>query len=165
MHREPFVGRFATVAPQPFTFVLINAHTDPDEVDTELNTLANVYVNVSDYFFNQQYPEDDVILLGDLNADPTRFRGLGQIPNVFPTIVGIPTNYTHTKTNDNILVNRLASREFTGRSGVFDLQRGYRLTAEQAKTISDHEPVWAEFSIQEVVGNQIATQPNLSYMR
>lgn len=167
LHREPFVGRFATVSnvQNPFTFVLINMHTDPDLVESELDTLASVYVNVANFFYSGQYPEDDVILLGDLNADPTRFRALGQLPNVVPTIVGIPTNYTRTKTNDNILVNRISTREFTGRCGALDLQNLYSLTQDQAKQISDHQPVWAEFSVQEAPGTQVANQPNVSFIR
>ncbi len=170
LHREPFVGRFMSLtnAAKPFSFVLINMHTDPDEIGTELDTLARVYVNVADYFYNvgpNEYPEDDVILLGDLNADPNRLQALGQLPNVVPTIVGIPTNFTRTKTNDNILVNRAMTREFTGRSGVIDLQNAYSLTQDEAKRLSDHIPVWAEFTIQEAVGAELAAQPAISYMR
>jgi hypothetical protein len=42
MHREPFVGRFQTIATggQPFRFTLINVHTDPDEIAQELDVLA-----------------------------------------------------------------------------------------------------------------------------
>ena len=169
LHREPFVGRFATLSNtrSPFAFALINIHTDPDEVATELNTLANVYLIISDFFMRPSgdYPEDDVILLGDLNADPSRLLNLGQLPNVFATIVGIPTNYTRSKTNDNILVNRVTTREFTGRSGVLDLQTLYGLSQDDAKRISDHQPVWAEFFVQEANGNEVAYQSNVSFMR
>ncbi len=165
LHREPFIGRFATLAPNPFTFALINMHTDPDVVNEELNVLANVYVAYSNYFYQGSYPEDDVILLGDLNADPTRFQELGRIPNVIPTIVGLPTNYTRTKTNDNILINRLATREYTGRAGTIDLMETYRIDKAQTLKISDHQPVWAEFSIQEVNDQQIASPGSVSWMR
>jgi hypothetical protein len=37
--------------------------------------------------------------------------------------------------------------EFTGRAGVFDFGREYGLTDQQALLISDHFPVWAEFSV------------------
>lgn len=165
-HREPFVGRFATVAniQNPFTFSLVNVHTDPDEVPAELNSLAKVYAILTDYFAGGDYPEDDVIVLGDLNADPSRFQLLGQLPGVVPTIVGIPTNYTRTKTNDNILINRQTTREFTGRSGAFDLQTNYRLSESDALRLSDHQPVWAEFYLQEAPAYQVATQP-ISYSR
>ena len=165
LHREPFIGRFSTLAPNPFTFALINIHTDPDVVDEELNTLANVYVSVSNYFYQGNAPEDDVLLLGDLNADPSRFRGLGQVPNLMPTIVGIPTNYTRSKTNDNILVNRVATREYTGRAGAIDLQNAYNIDQAQALKISDHQPVWAEFSIQEAPDQQIASPGSISWAR
>lgn len=165
LHREPFVGRFATLAPNPFTFALINMHTDPDVVNEELNTLANTYVDVANYFYRVNPPEDDVILLGDLNADPTRFQSLGQVPNLMATIVGIPTNYTRTKTNDNILVNRLATREYTGRAGAIDLGEVYRLDKSQTLMISDHQPIWAEFITQEVHEQQIASPGSVSWAR
>jgi endonuclease/exonuclease/phosphatase family metal-dependent hydrolase len=71
LHREPFVAAFRARGPPPdqaFTFTLINIHTDPDEVDQELNALDDVYRAV-------QYDgrgEDDVILLGDLNTHSGR---------------------------------------------------------------------------------------------
>jgi hypothetical protein len=42
-----------------------------------------------------------------------------------------------------------ATQEFTGRGGVFDLIREYNLTVDEALEVSDHLPVWAEFSIYE----------------
>ncbi len=144
LHREPFIGRFATRAPNPFTFALINIHTDPSPgvIDEELNTLGTAYVEVANYFYRNEYPEDDVILLGDLNADPSRFRGLGQVPNLVPTIVGIPTNLRRNATIDNILINRVATREYSGRAGAIDFQNAFRITEEVAKQISDHQAIW-----------------------
>ena len=46
LHREPYVASFrAKAAPgvEPFSFTLINIHTDPDETDEELDALAEVY--------------------------------------------------------------------------------------------------------------------------
>ena len=46
LHREPLVAMFRVRGPpaeQAFTFVLVDIHTDPDETDTELNALAQVY--------------------------------------------------------------------------------------------------------------------------
>jgi len=171
LHREPWVARFATVAniPNPFTFVLINIHTDPNEVASELKTLAQVYTNVSNYFYHVgpgEYPEDDVMLLGDLNADPSKFQNnLSLLPNVIPTINGIPTNYCRTKTNDNLLLNRATTGEFTGRSGALDLGYLYSISTDEAHKISDHQPIWAEFSIYETSGNQMATQQPQGYTR
>jgi deoxyribonuclease-1/deoxyribonuclease-1-like protein len=40
-HREPFIGHFK-VTGNPFDFVIINIHTDPDEATEEINTLPAV---------------------------------------------------------------------------------------------------------------------------
>ena len=39
--------------------------------------------------------------------------------------------------------------EFTGRGGVFDFLREFNLSLEQAEQVSDHLPLWAEFSVYE----------------
>jgi nicotinamidase-related amidase len=62
---------------QAFTFTLADIHTDPDESDTELDALADVFVAV-----RQAGTEDDVILLGDLNVDEYHFGRLGQLPDI-----------------------------------------------------------------------------------
>jgi hypothetical protein len=48
-----------------------------------------------------------------------------------------------------------------GRSGVLDFMRDGNLTLEEALEVSDHLPVWAEFSIFEggTIG-RVATRPN-----
>ena len=147
MHREPFVGRFQTVGGggQPFGFTLINVHTDPDEIKYELDVLADVYRNVRQY----EYPEDDVLLLGDLNQTPGKLQKLETIPAFTSLIVGMPTNTRKTKTLDNMLVDSQATSEFTGRAGTLDLESMFGINQEDALRISDHLPIWAEFSINE----------------
>ncbi len=146
LHREPFVGRFETVTPnQPFTFTLINMHTDPDEISYELDVLADVFVNVRQF----EYPEDDVILMGDLNAGPPNLQKLSQIPGSYAAINGLPTNTRKSKTSDNFVFDQQAVREFTGRAGVFDMEREFQLQMSDAERISDHLPIWAEFSMNE----------------
>jgi deoxyribonuclease-1-like protein len=162
LHREPLVALFRarSVAPQEaFTFTLMDIHTDPDEVKKEVNALAHAYQAVRGVRFNG-YPEDDTILLGDLNADEKKFGMLATLPNMGWVISGVPTNTRGTHTLDNILFNRTATVEFTGRTGVVDLVREFNLTQEQALQVSDHLPVWAEFSVYE--GGQpgrVARQP------
>jgi hypothetical protein len=56
-----------------------------------------------------------------------------------------------------------ATSEFTGRAGVFDIVREFNLTLDEALEVSDHLPVWAEFSVYE--GGQlgrVATRPEPS---
>ena len=162
LHREPFVGRFETIASgQPFSFTLVNIHTDPGEIKTELNVLADVFVNVSHF----EYPQDDIILLGDLNASPAEFQKLGQIPNTGPAIQGIATNTIKSRTIDNFVFNRQTVREFSGRAGVLDLEQMFQVSMSDAGRISDHQPIWAEFSINEQPSGFTATSSNGQLVR
>lgn len=162
LHREPFVGRFETITTgQPFTFTLVNIHTDPGEIAYEIDVLADVYINVRQF----EYPEDDVILLGDLNASPEQFQKLGQIPGFEPVIVGIPTNTRKNKIYDNIVFDRQAGREFTGRAGVLDMEQMFRVEMTDALRISDHMPIWAEFSITEQTGGYTASYDGAQLVR
>ncbi len=147
LHREPFCGRFQTITRggQPFSFTLISMHTDPDEITRELDVLADVYRSVRQY----EYPEDDIMLLGDLNAPPKGLKALGQIPDLVPIIQNVFTNTVQSKTLDNILVDRIQTREFTGRAGIINLEKMFGLTTKDAGRISDHLPIWAEFTITE----------------
>jgi hypothetical protein len=61
----------------------------------------------------------------------------------------VATNTRGTKQYDNVLFSELATTEYTGRWGVFDMVRQFNLTVEEALEISDHLPVWAEFGLLE----------------
>jgi endonuclease/exonuclease/phosphatase family metal-dependent hydrolase len=139
LHREPFVAWFrARGAPvdMAFTFSLVNIHTDPDEVEREIDALDDVIHAVR----NDGRQEDDVILLGDFNADDRHFGQLGRVANILSA---------GTHQYDNIVFDRLATGEFTGRAGVFDFLRTFDLSLDAAQDVSDHLPVWAEFSVLE----------------
>jgi endonuclease/exonuclease/phosphatase family metal-dependent hydrolase len=145
LHREPLVACFRVRGPPPneaFTFTLVNIHTDPDEVSQEVAALAQVYQAVR----NDGRGEDDIILLGDFNANEHKLGPLAQVPNIAWAIAGLPTNTRRTETYDNILFSRVATSEFTGLSGVVDLMRDYQLSIDAALEVSDHLPVWAEFA-------------------
>jgi deoxyribonuclease-1-like protein len=162
LHRPPLVARFQTVRPsasQAFTFTLINIHTDPDEVSGEFNEL-NVLDDVVKAVRNDGSGEDDIILLGDLNADPDHFAHLAGLPEIMWVVEGEPTNVARSKTYDNILFHRRHTAEFTGAGGVFDFAKAFDLTDDQAKLVSDHFPVWAEFSIYEGVAPALASGRN-----
>jgi endonuclease/exonuclease/phosphatase family metal-dependent hydrolase len=149
LHREPLVGWFRVRGPatdQAFTFSLVNIHTDPDETVEELNALDDVFIAVRDDGRN----EDDVIVLGDLNVDERQMGQLGQVTSGIAWVVsGVPTNTRGTQQYDNIVFDWHATREFVGRGGVFDFMREYNLSLDEALEISDHLPVWGEFSIYE----------------
>jgi endonuclease/exonuclease/phosphatase family metal-dependent hydrolase len=148
LHREPLVAGFRARGPpanEAFTFTLVDVHTDPDLVANEVDALADAFRAVQ----NDGRNEDDVIMLGDFNADESRLRRLGAIPYIAYVISGVPTNTHGTKTYDNILFDRRATTEFLGQGGVLDVMREFNLTLDDALKVSDHLPIWAEFSVYE----------------
>ena len=147
LHREPLVATFQTrVDPdQAFTFTLVNMHTDPDIAGEEMDVLADVYKAVR----RSSRGEDDIIILGDFNVDDRHLGRLGQLPEMMPLIAGVWTNTRQNRQYDNLIIHQPSTTEYSGRSGVFDFMRYKNRTQKQALQISDHFPVWAEFSIYE----------------
>ncbi|HEX4132388.1 MAG TPA: endonuclease/exonuclease/phosphatase family protein [Pirellulales bacterium] len=146
--RPPFVAAFRARGPpqsEAFTFTLIDIHTEPDHAIQECDALANVIRAVRE----DGRHEDDVILLGDLNTDNYHLGRLGQVPSLTCAISGVPSNTRGTKLYDNIIFDSRATTEFTGRSGVFDLMHEFQLSMAEALEVSDHRPIWAEFSVRE----------------
>jgi deoxyribonuclease-1-like protein len=145
---KPLVGAFRARGPNPaeaFTFTLINVEVDPDNVAAELDLLAEVYRAVRDDGRN----EDDIILLGDLESDDMHLGRLGNLLGVVPLLSNLPTTVRGTELLDNILLDRRATSEFTGRVEVVDMIREFELTKPDATEISEHLPIWAEFSVYE----------------
>lgn len=165
LHREPLVGWFRARAAPPehaFTFSLANVHTDPDEVDREINVMDDILRAVRD----DGRQEDDAILLGDFNTDERKFDQLGRVANLQAVIpYNVATNTLGTKSYDNIVFDRMATTEYTGRAGVFDfVHEEFNLSKEAALAVSDHLPVWAEFSIFEGgTAGRIASRSPSSY--
>jgi hypothetical protein len=157
---EPLVGWFRAKGAEPdeaFTFTLVNMHTDPQEFERETSILESVLQRVR----NDQRGEDDCIALGDFQADADTVQRLAQVASVLFVVRDTPTDLRHTEQRHNILLERHATREFTGRSGVFDFPREMNLTVPAAELISSHLPVWAEFSIYEGgTPGRIATRPS-----
>ena len=101
--------------------------------------------------------EDDVILLGDLNAGERQMGRFSQMPGIHWVVAGgVTTNTRQNKAYDNILFHSPSTGEFTGRWGVFDFESMFNLSPEQALRVSDHFPVWAEFEIWESGSNRHA---------
>jgi len=159
LHWPPLVCAFRVRDVRPeeaFTFVMINVHTDLDKVEEEVNALAEVYRAVR----QASAGEDDIILLGSLNTDDCQLGNLAEIAGIRAAISGVATNTRGTKQYDNIVFHEQSTTEFTGRAGVFDVMRALNLTMQQTLEISDHLPVWAEFSIYEHgPGGPVAARP------
>jgi len=151
LHREPLVARFLTRVPQgyrPFSFSLMDIHTDPGEVKQELPVMHTVLKAVREYEWATA-GEDDVLLMGDLNAAPSKFGPLGQMPGIYWIIRDQPTNTRRTEIYDNILFDRDLTNEFTGRAGVLDVMDLFKINTDEALQLSDHMPIWAEFTVTE----------------
>ena len=101
LHRPPMYARFRTRTNPPqaaFTFWMVDTHTDPDEVPQEVDALADVFGVMR----HARPDEDDVILLGDLNAAPNQFGKIARIPNIGWAVSGTTTNTRRNKTYDKI---------------------------------------------------------------
>ena len=149
---KPLVAAFRVRGPKPdeaFTFTVINVEVDPTQTELELNLLADVFRKVRD----DGRGEDDVLVVGSLAADESNLGGLGRVPHIMWSIAGVPTTTLGTRSVDNILFESRATVEFVGRSGTVDLMREFDLPVRQALQISDHLPIWAEFSVFE--GGQV----------
>jgi endonuclease/exonuclease/phosphatase family metal-dependent hydrolase len=169
MHRPPMVASFETRIPpppgdRPFRFTVISAHTDPSEVSakqisSEMNVLDDVFIRVREYEYKTRGIYN-VILVGDLNVSTANLGELGQIPGIITVVGTTPTNTAGTKTYDHIILDGNVTTEYTHVFGVIDYERDLGLTPEQALAVSDHRPVWAEFSAFETPPIPIATNPN-----
>jgi hypothetical protein len=157
---RPLVAEFRVRGPPPseaFTFMLVNVLVDPRRGPQELDSLADVFraARDSDVFGATRdgghapqgaNHEDDIIMLGDLESDPEHLGRLARVPGLVAAVNGVPTTTRGTRLADNILFDRRATVEYTGRSGVLDMIRDLDLTPQEALDVSQHLPVWAEFS-------------------
>jgi hypothetical protein len=147
-HMPPLVAEFRVRAPplkEAFTFTLVSVLSDSPGGSYEMSLLADVFHAV----VKNSHGEDDIIMLGDFEADPEHFDRLGNVPGITAAITDAPTTLRGTRLTDNILFDRRATVEYTGRSGVLDMVRELDLTPQEALEISSHLPVWAEFSAYE----------------
>lgn len=144
----PLMGAFrARGVPEEeaFTFTLVSVHVDPTRAAIERELLDDIYRAVRD----DGRGEDDIILLGDLGNDHRNLGPLAELPDIGWVVSGTPTTLDGGRSVDNIVFDRRACIEYTGRSGVVDLIREFSVTPQQAHAVADHVPVWAEFSVRE----------------
>ena len=98
----------------------------------------------------------------DFNASIKQLPEIRNIPKVVLAMGSTTTNTRRTKQYDNIIFSQATTSEFTGDAGVLDLMRGFNLSEEAALEVSDHLPIWAEFSPYEDDGHGIiATKERL----
>ena len=91
---------------QAFTFTLINVCIDPARAAEELSALGNVFRAVRD----DGRGEDDILLVGDFQADDRRLMTATSIPYLGCCIVGLPTTTRRTQQSDNIVFDHARPR-------------------------------------------------------
>nr|XP_044996616.1 deoxyribonuclease-1-like 1 [Jaculus jaculus] len=150
--REPFVVQFTLPSKILPSLVLVPLHTTPKDVEKELNALYNVFLDVS-----QRWQSEDVILLGDFNADcasltKKRLNSLllrteagfhWVIPDGEDTTVRASTHCTY----DRIVVHGQSCQSLLKAAAAFDFPSHFKLTEEEALSISDHYPVEVELNL------------------
>lgn len=158
LEREPFFAWFRAKGPSPneaFTFTLVNIHTSPKNAQAEVNCLDDVMSAIA----NDGRGEDDIILLGDLNSGEREMGDLGSA--AFSWVIHDKQTMTVTqKQYDNIVFFKAATDEYTGIGDVFDFLSEYNLDRTTALAVSDHMPVWGEFSRYEGGRSRVARIPS-----
>ncbi len=156
--RPPLVAWFRTQgveSSKAFTFSLANVQLDSKRSGQELQQLGNLYRAIR----QDGRGEDDVIVVGDFQ---TGERGLGLIKEksgLQSVAANRPTDTMKTAQFDNVLFSPVATVEFAGESGVFDFMQHFNLFLQDSLAISEHLPVWAEFSVYEgVVPGRVASE-------
>ncbi|MFW6171849.1 MAG: endonuclease/exonuclease/phosphatase family protein [Planctomycetota bacterium] len=152
LEHPPLAGWFRVRGPpesQAFTFTLVNVHAEPSRGSGKPAQLDAIYQSVFYQVRDDGRGEDDLIMLGCFNADEQHLGKLQEIPGLLAAISATPTDTRRKNQYDNLVFQSPATAEYTGRSGVFDFLREYNLTLQEALQVSDHLPVWAEFSARE----------------
>ncbi len=149
--REPLVGWFRTrnaPAEKAFTFTLANIQLDNHRPDLEIAYLGELFRAIR----NDGRGEDDVVIVGNFNAGDRGLSPLRKKAGLHWVVFDTPTSTDKSHQFDNLVFSQTATVEFTGQGGVLDFLAAYNLRYDQAIAISDHMPIWAEFSTFE--GNQ-----------
>lgn len=148
--REPLVGWFRTRTVHPneaFTFTVANIQLDRVHPGNEIAYLGNLY----DAIRRDGRGEDDVIFVGDFKSGDRALQTAQQRYGMTWVISDQATNTMNDAQYDNLVFNQMATLEFTGNGGVIDFLKVYNLGFRDAMAISEHMPVWAEFSAREKI--------------
>ena len=144
--REPYIASFSS---GNFDFTLVGIHTKPDDAVNEIGNLTLIF----DMLKTSQ--EQDIIALGDFNADGSYYdeddmdeplRGTQYhwiVANELDTMT--KTGWTYDRI---VLLDFTYSGEYvTGSTQVYDFQTIHGLNQTFTEAVSDHFPVFAEFTV------------------
>ena len=148
--REPYGAYFKS---GNFDFVYVISHSIFGDKETQRLIEASNYVNVYEYFLKKS-EESDIIIAGDFNvpADSPAFRNLSEkvgvsyllSPEENPTTL---SDERLVSSYDNFFINREKTREFLENSGVYNFVKSDNYAIIK-KYISDHLPIFSEYSIE-----------------
>ena len=149
--RDPY---WATFQAGGFDFSIIAVHVIWGKKvaarKSEVRALADVYRYVQE----ANGTEDDVLLVGDFNRNPTDMDAYSRILSIpsMTRLFDFPEK-SHIKDSslyDNIFFQRDAVTEYLGRSGIDKFDETDFGNDDKAANlaVSDHRPVWAVFSIE-----------------
>lgn len=151
-NRLPVVSSFRvskSLSNRPFTFSLVTFHNVPDSHERweeETASIRYVYEEVRTVLG----AEDDIILLGDFNANAKKIKtSLAPLKQQFVTAIDEEmTNVKQTKSYDNLVFDHAATAEFIeGR--VFDFSEVCKKYEAKVDDVSDHFPVLGKFGVEE----------------
>ncbi|XP_008047674.1 deoxyribonuclease-1-like 1 [Carlito syrichta] len=150
--REPFVAQFSLPSKVLPSLLLVPLHTTPKAVEKELNALYDVFLDVS-----QHWQSQDVILLGDFNADCTSLpkKRLSKLalraePGFHWAIADGEDTTVRASTHcayDRIVLHGERLQSLLRAAAPFNFPGSFRLTEEEALNISDHYPVEVEMEL------------------
>jgi endonuclease/exonuclease/phosphatase family metal-dependent hydrolase len=140
--REPLLARFRV---GDFDFVLANIHVKPNDALAEIDALDAVHE-----WAVAQYGDDDVVILGDFNADCSYFKERTQRdvldmnwitpPDLDTTVKDTDCTYDHFVVSDSLRANA------TQHPSVYRFDMAYGLDQKAAAEVSDHYPVFTVFA-------------------
>ncbi len=148
--REPYGVYFKS---GNFDFVYVISHSIFGDKETQRLIEASNYVNVYEYFLKKS-EESDIIIAGDFNvpADSPAFRNLSEragvsyllSPGENPTTL---SDERLVSSYDNFFINKEKTKEFLENSGVYNFVKSNNYAIIK-KYISDHLPIFSEYSIE-----------------
>uniref|UniRef100_A0A2K5QCA2 Deoxyribonuclease n=1 Tax=Cebus imitator TaxID=2715852 RepID=A0A2K5QCA2_CEBIM len=151
--REPFVVWFQSPYTVVKDFVIVPLHTTPETSIKEIDELVDVYIDMK-----RRWKAENFIFMGDFNAGCSyvprkawKYIRLRTDPK-FVWLIGDQEDTTVKKSTncayDRIVLRgqEIVSAVVPKSTSVFDFQKAYKLSEEEALDVSDHFPV--EFKLQ-----------------
>lgn len=153
--REPFILRFSCLAAAVKDLVLIPVHTKPDDSQKELDELHDVVEAV-----RKKWRTDNIMILGDFNADgrylSKRKKDTIRICSAsYHWLIDDGVDTTSSNYNDHtydrivVFGQTLLNAIVPGSAKSFNFQKEFKLTDEEALSVSDHYPVEVELKTQQ----------------